>query len=78
MLSTKADQMHGIVHKQYFYCGDGNDPFMDSEARPEIMLNFEDFSDVKEGFSFLSMIPPSQAAIVRGAGCVIENNKTAF
>lgn len=41
------------------------------------MLNFEkDFSDVKK--VFLSVNYRSQAAIVRGAGCVIKNNKQRF
>ena len=78
MLQYKLIRMLALPQNNIFIVGDDDQSIYGFRgARPEIMLNFEkDFSDVKK--VFLSVNYRSQAAIVRGAGCVIKNNKQRF
>lgn len=78
LLQYKLIRMLALPQNNIFIVGDDDQSIYGFRgARPEIMLNFEkDFSDVKK--VFLSVNYRSQAAIVRGAGCVIKNNKQRF
>ena len=78
LLQYKLIRMLALPQNNIFIVGDDDQSIYGFRgARPENMLNFEkDFSDVKK--VFLSVNYRSQAAIVRGAGCVIKNNKQRF
>ncbi len=77
-LQYRLVRMLALPQNNIFIVGDDDQSIYGFRgAKPEIMLNFEkDFPKVKK--VFLSVNYRSQAAIVRGAGCVIKNNKQRF
>lgn len=78
LLQYRLVRMLALPQNNIFIVGDDDQSIYGFRgARPEIMLNFEkDFPNVKK--VLLSVNYRSQAAIVKGAGCVIRNNRQRF